>query len=449
MPTPKLTRAQLRKTKEAVEKHLRAGAAPHGVKLSRFDEGSVLKAAHDLGVDRRTMWSRVKPGGPCDQAGLGVDWSLAQPHGWPLPDGVPDEGFVISRRGFRLDKNGAVTGQSVETKRAPGEAFAVPEGHVIKGESALLDPDGRIVAKWVKTREGHDPVDVAALLKTAFEGLVSHHKPVAAPRADEDLLTLVPLADWHIGMYAWGREAGANWDLDLAERVIGAAVDEVIARSPPSAHVVVLGGGDMLHADNQENRTSRSGNQLDVDGRYPRVVQVAGRMCVRTVERALARGKRVTVRLLRGNHDEHSSTALVYFLLAWFREEPRVSVDVDPSLFWWMRHGDVLLGATHGHTVKIAQMPSIMAHRRAGDWGATRHRYIHGFHLHHKSMLATEGNGCVSEIHQAPIPQDAWHFGSGFLSGRSLQTITYHKRFGEVSRARVAILDADQEGQAA
>lgn len=100
-----------------------------------------------------------------------------------------------------------------------------------------------------------------------------------------------------------------------------------------------------------------------------------------------------------------------------------------------------MIGATHGHMVKIKDMPSIMAHRRAADWGTTRYRYVHGFHLHHSAKIATEGNGVVCEVHQAPIPQDAYHYGSGYLSGRSLQAITYHGEFGEIGRVRTAILD--------
>jgi len=101
-----------------------------------------------------------------------------------------------------------------------------------------------------------------------------------------------------------------------------------------------------------------------------------------------------------------------------------------------------MIGSTHGHEAKIQNMPAIMAHRRAEDWGATLYRYIHGFHLHHTAKFATEGNGCISEVHQTPTPQDAWHFGSGYLSGRSLQSITYDFNLGEVSRVRAAMLDA-------
>src|SRR6185369_5675653 len=167
-------------------------------------------------------------------------------------------------------------------------------------------------------------------------------------------------------------------------------------------------------------------------------------LMVRTTDAALRRHERVTLRILPGNHDEHSSVAIAYFLLAWYRNEPRVVVDVDPSLFFWRRFGLVMLGATHGHTVKIAKMPGIMAARRAVDWGATKFRYVHGFHLHHSAKITTTENSVICETHEAPIPQDAWHYGAGFLSGRSIQAITYHKDFGEIGRVRTAILDAEK-----
>ncbi len=116
-----------------------------------------------------------------------------------------------------------------------------------------------------------------------------------------------------------------------------------------------------------------------------------------------------------------------------------MTVDADPSLFFWHRFGKVLLGATHGHTVKLKDMATIMAHRRAEDWGATKFRYCHGFHVHHHSKFATEGGGVISESHQAPVPKDAWHFGAGYISDRSMQSITYHQERGEVGRVRVAI----------
>ncbi|OYW63042.1 MAG: hypothetical protein B7Z40_15685 [Bosea sp. 12-68-7] len=353
-------------------------------------------------------------------------------------------GYRITRVTEERRADGTLTGRAIEQKIAPGDPFAMPDGHIVKGVSALTDPDGRIIQQWVKTKIGErDPFAIASALKGAFRGMRGSPAPVTAPVAGLDSqLTLYPLADWHIGMFAWGRETQANWDLKIAERVIGGAAAELVAQAPRSATAIVLGGGDLIHSDNQDNRTSRSGHALDVDGRYPKVVQAAARLLVGLVEAALARHDRVIVRILKGNHDEHASVAVAYFLLAWFRNEPRVTVDDDPSLFFRHRFGKVLLAATHGHAARAERMPELMAHRYAADWGETLFRYAHMFHLHHKRLMASEGGGVVVETHQAPIPPDAWHFGSGFLSGRSLHAITYHRDYGEIGRNRIAILDA-------
>jgi hypothetical protein len=351
-------------------------------------------------------------------------------------------GFEITRTSSVLDADGDLKRSYVTQAPAKETVFQMPEGHALAGVSSLTDGDGRVIVQWTKTKPaGEDRDRAIEAIRAAFEDVVAPYSIAQPSPGDADLLTLYPLADWHLGMFAWGRETDRNWDLKIAERVIGSAMAEVISRSPSADTAVVLGGGDMLHSDNKSNQTAKSGNPLDVDGRYQKVLGVACRLIVRTIDMALQKHSRVRVRILQGNHDEHSSIALTYFLMGWYREESRVVVDDDPSLFWWMRHGEVLLGATHGHTVKIADMPQIMAHRRAQDWGVTRHRYVHGFHLHHSAKLATEGGGVISEIHRSPVPQDAWHHGAGFLSGRSIQSITYHARHGERGRVQEAVMD--------
>lgn len=341
----------------------------------------------------------------------------------------------------------AEDGSWVKQTKEAGVEWELPAGHTVKGVSALVDADGRTIQQWVKTRNEYAPQDIAEILKEAFVDVEPAAPVPASAEGYGDLLTLTPLADFHIGLFSWGKETGTNWDLKISERVIGDAIESLVARTPPSAHAIVLGGGDLLHSDNNENKTARSGNVLQVDGRYQKVLMTACRLVVRSIDANLRRHGHVTVRILPGNHDEHASVAVAYFLLAWFRNEPRVTVDVDPSLFFWFRFGKVLLGATHGHTVKLKDMASIMAHRRAEDWGATVHRFIHGFHIHHSSKFATEGNGVISESHQTPTPQDAWHYGAGFLSGRSMQAISYHREYGEVSRVRVAMMDAANDNE--
>lgn len=390
--------------------------------------GGIRKAARKLGVPYTTMHTSLKRA--AEQGLLGPAQTLP---GFAIKS-------IASKQGDAWVK---------QTKEA-GEPFKLPQGHAIKGVSALVDAEGRTIQQWVKTREEPSAIDIAETLKAAFADYQPCANPVPAPAvSDADLLTLIPCNDWHVGMFSWQRETGENWDLKIAERTIGQGIEDAIARSPSAMTAIVLGGGDLTHADNNDNRTKRSGNVLDVEGRHQKVTETAGLLMVRAIDAALRKHQKVIVRILKGNHDEETAGAMSWFLYAWYRNEPRVTVDLDQSLYFYHRHGWVLLAATHGHSVKLKDMPMIMAHRRAEDWGKSKFRYAHGFHVHHTSKLATEGNGVICESHQAPIPQDAWHYGAGFLSGRSLQTITYHKAYGEISRVRVAMLDATDSKVAA
>ena len=323
-------------------------------------------------------------------------------------------GFIVTTVSTQSGADGAKEREWITQRPEPIGAVAVPDGHSVKGVSSLIDETGAVRAQWVKTRADDVPLDtVIDALKAAFVDFEGRAKPVKAPRTTSaDILTLVPCTDWHINLLTWEREVGQNWDLKIAERVIGEAIEDAISRSPASEVGIVLGGGDLIHADSKLNQTT-AGTPQNVDDRYQKGLEVVFRLKVKTIDAALRKSQRVVVRILPGNHDELTSIAIV------------------------------LLAATHGHTVKLSAMPQILAHRRAKDWGATRFRYGHGFHVHHKSQLVSEGGGVSLETHQAPIPLDAWHHGSGYLSGRSVQTISYHKDFGEISRVRVAILDAE------
>lgn len=356
-------------------------------------------------------------------------------------------GFEIAKISTRKDKTGKVVGEQITTKpEVSKEQFEMPDGHRLARSTVQVNSHGEVERQWLKTSEGKlDPIEVAEELKATFESwtppAVANVEFKGGP-VSEDILTLYPLADWHIGMFSWGKETGQNWDIKIAERVLLQSAGSLIARAAPSARAVVLVGGDLLHGDNMENRTAKSGHSLDVDGRWQKVLSTACQIVVQYVTMVAEKHEQVLVRVLPGNHDEHSSIAVAYFLQAWFKDTDRITIDVDPGLFFFEQFGKVMLAATHGHMAKLTDMPQIMAHRKPEMWGATRYRYNHGFHIHHSSKFATEGGGVISESHQAPIPQDAWHHNSGFLSGRSMQAISYHREYGEIGRVRVAIIDA-------
>lgn len=315
-----------------------------------------------------------------------------------------------------------------------------PAGHSIKGVSTLYDGQGGVIQQWVKTRADQPSIEeLAATIKAAFDDYESPAKPIAEPDfVDPELATLFPVSDAHFGLYAWAEEAGEDYDLKIADETNRTAFARLMAASPSCEEAVIIGLGDLLHADNTENRTARSGNALDVDTRHAKVLQVAALYMVQAVDLALTKHRHVTVRNLPGNHDLQSAFTVTMALWAWFRNEPRVTVDVDPGYFWWWRWGLNLVGATHGDMAKMAQLPLIMAASRAEDWGQTKHRLVLTGHVHHKSAIET--GGVIVESFQSTSARDAWHSASGFRSGRSMTAITLHNLAGEISRQKVNIV---------
>lgn len=208
-----------------------------------------------------------------------------------------------------------------------------PQGHMVKGVSTLYAGDGTVVQQWVKTRtDGPSLDDIAQAVKFALDGYVSPPQLIPNPQStDADLATVYPLSDWHIGLLAWHQETGDDWDLSIAKDVISRAMRRLVASSPASEQAVVIGLGDLLHADNYQNRTARSGHVLDVDGRYPKVLRVATELVIETIELALQKHAKVLVRLIPGNHDDQSAIAVSLAIEMFFAGNERVTVDTDPS----------------------------------------------------------------------------------------------------------------------
>jgi hypothetical protein len=320
---------------------------------------------------------------------------------------------------------------------APQHDFTHPTapGFDVKRVSTNYGPDG-INQQWV-IQEPSKATQLEMLKAFAMElgesvrGLAPLTTPPKA--ANDELLAVYPMGDPHFGMYAWWQDAGADFDLEIAERLTNGAVDRLVASAPPAATALLLNLGDMFHADNQKN-TSQSGHQLDVDGRWANVQQVGLRSTIYCIRRLLEKHKRVVVRINRGNHDGHSSYALALMLSCYFHGEPRVEIDLSPAHTWYMQFGEVLIGSTHGDTIKGPNLPGVMAADRPREWGTSRHRYWFVGHVHHQDVK--EYPGCVVEYLRTLAARDAWHQSQGYRAGRDMRLIVMHKEHGEIERHR-------------
>lgn len=392
--------------------------------------GSIAAAAANAGLARETYRDRYRR--EIRQGSSGTEPVL--------------NGFEISRTTAAYGKDGRLEREWVTQKPERGEAFDVPAGHVVKGVSALIDGEGRTLARWVKTREG---VDLSAFLsdvQTYFSGF----KP-AAPRRPKPSrafldrqLALYPWADPHAGMKATKDETGEEWGLEKWAKVSLGAFNRVIAQTPQTKKAILLIGGDTLHAHSNENRTPHSGNALQVDGRYQNVLYSACKTIVTVVDLLMTNHAELEIIVLSGNHEMESAFAITYFLHAWYRNEPRVSVDLSSAPIRYRQFGKNMLAMTHGHETRNTQMPGVMASRQPTMWGETLFRYAHTFHVHHRSVGVSEEAGCIYETHQIIGPADAWHSAMPYTAGRSQKSIVYDYELGESGRSNINILPTDE-----
>lgn len=309
---------------------------------------------------------------------------------------------------------------------------------MLKGVSVLLDADGQVKQRWVKTDRDQKAAEEAVI--AAAEALcekMPRAKPVKAPKQTEsDLLNCYVITDYHLGMLAWAEETGADWDLGIAEDLLTRWFSAAIAAAPKSDKAVLAQLGDFLHFDSLEAVTPSSGHILDADTRLQKLVRVAIRITRRVVDMLLSKHGSVHIIMAEGNHDLASSVWLRETFSALYEDEPRMSVELSPDPYYCVEHGKTALFFHHGHKRKVANIDTVFAAKFREVFGRTKHAFAHMGHLH--SVDVKETNLMLVEQHRTLAAPDAYASRGGWMSGRDAKVITYHSEHGEVGRLTIS-----------
>lgn len=312
-----------------------------------------------------------------------------------------------------------------------------PDGFNVKGVSTYYNKGGEKAGQWVKTT-----ADQQRREQIIREVIAAHceemprMRPARAPaHCIEALCNLYTLTDSHVGMLAWGRETGADWDLQIAEAQLTGCFQAMIEAAPRAAVGIVNQLGDFLHYDGLIAATPTSGHALDADGRFSKMVDVAVRILRRVVDMSLARHDKVVVLMAEGNHDLASSVWLRVMFRALYENEPRVEVIDSEMPYYVYQHGKTMLAFHHGHLKKNDQLPILFAAQFPQMWGETTKRYAHCGHRHHTEEK--EHSGITVVQHPTLAARDAYAARGGWIAERQVTAITYHDRFGQVARNTV------------
>ncbi len=315
----------------------------------------------------------------------------------------------------------------------------VPDGHKIKGVSTFYDEEGKPVRQWVKsqTDEERQFEILVERLENATKNLPKF-KPTKPPAsADQNLLSLLTITDFHLGMYAWEPETGDDWNVETARDVFLNSIHDMIQASPKSGTAVLCQLGDFLHWDGILSVTPSSGHILDADTRYGKLVELAMFVMAEAVKMMLKRFDKVVVVSAEGNHDISGSIWLRKYIKHLFADEPRLEVVDNEFPYYAYLHGDTMLAFHHGHKMKLAQLHKLFASelRFREMWGLAKYTYIHCGHYHSERVV--EDGGAIAEQHPTLAGRDAYATRGGWVSRRGAKVITYDKSDGEIARVTV------------
>ena len=305
----------------------------------------------------------------------------------------------------------------------------VPEGYEIRAMTVQRNAAGDVERTWTKTGSVATQARFESLMTTALGEV----EPIGQiPRARtpylDDLITVYPFGDPHLGMLSWKPETGADFDLKIASEGLREGLRYLLGRVPRTKHALILFLGDFFHSDGHKPFTPQSGHVLDVDGRLGKVFRVGIWTAIWLVEAALRTHDRVEVQCRVGNHDPTLSLMLQICLERHFAANSRVDVSPNDAPFYYREFGKCLFGATHGDRTKLKDLGEIMAHDQPAAWGRTRYRRWFVGHHHHE--IVKEGRGWHAEVFRTMAAADAWHVAAGYRSGRDMRAQIWHREYG-------------------
>lgn len=169
--------------------------------------------------------------------------------------------------------------------------------------------------------------------KVAFKEHAPVGKIIRAPAAClNHMLSVYPIVDIHLGhpVRRQGDRPG-----ERSRQADGSPVD----RTPRSKHALIISPSDFFHAGDQRNVIPKSGLQLDVDSRFPKVLIAGVKTLIRIIERPCRSTSSWSIRASR----------VTTIRPMYFDNNKRVKIDVEWRDFDWVLAPvrQVLDGATH------------------------------------------------------------------------------------------------------
>jgi hypothetical protein len=356
------------------------------------EHGSQRAAAKALGVHKNAVWEA-----------LDTYKKAAARHGYApghFNDGAAP-GFVMGK---------------VTVQRGPGGVERVWERQ---------SPDAEVTASLI--REGVRAFMETPILTPAF----------ACPDPSYDVVPWIQIGDAHIGMLAHEAEAGAAFNVQIAEREMCAAFRLLIDQIEPCERIVVNDLGDRDHIENTEKLTARS--RVPLDAERPRLmIRTSSKVMRFVIDLALTKARNVDVIINQGNHSRFGDLYMNELLTVAYAESGRVNVIDNESVFIGYRMGKTLVMTHHSDRCPVERLAGVMMSDFKQDFAETTFHYIDIGHIHHKTAVK-ERDGIVIESWNTLARGDKWHKESGYRARQSMSLVFRSRTYGDIGRRTVPI----------
>lgn len=311
----------------------------------------------------------------------------------------------------------------------------LPAGMILNAASIHVSKDGQ-TSGWYKGSAHQLSIPE---LTSFLEKRIPVNKLSLPPvkNCNKNYMLMWPLFDMHMGMLAWERETGNDYDTKIARHLQVSAGKILFESFGPVKKVVLLVGGDNQTADNRSSTTEKSVNHLDTDSRYPKMAWCTYETIVSCVEMAEHVSDEVSVIVLSGNHDYHAAIHLTITLHAHFRNSEKVTINISPEKHRFFRWGSNVFMASHGDTpnkrIATYALQQIIRRDMSRDGKINHIRVLLG-HLHKKETIAPAGlsdeDGVFIQRFPTLAAQEAYSIEGAYTSCRATEAVLWHHKHG-------------------
>lgn len=334
---------------------------------------------------------------------------------------------------------------------APEQGLRVPypDGFKLGKATIQQGPDGRVERVWARMCEDTErQLELMRLARDAFLSDAPSIPVIKGPSSyNTDVIPWIQIGDAHLGLLCHAAEVGENFNLEIAERELCAAISILIDELPNSERIVINDLGDFTHYKSFSG-ISESGNVWDFDRRYSFMIPVYSRVMRFIVDRALTKARHVDVIVNQGNHSRENDIWMAELLRVAYGHTGRVHVLNNGSPFIAYRMGNTLVMTHHSDKCKPKDLVNVMTTDFRVDYGQTAYHYIDIGHVHH-AMVLKEHPGVVVESFNHLATTDKWAHDLGYRARKSISAVFRSRKYGEVGRRLLPIQEIrDRLGKA-